>query len=221
MTVASDAALLLDHLDSIGVHGEVRVEKGWDHMGANLADAALQHRQDYEKVVRKRARALKEAWPDAKTTSGFLECLATDDLAAVIDWRGPDRLQQIKDMAAVLKDHQVEEAGDLREALEDPARRHGLRAALDAVRYVGPKTLDYFDILAGLSIGVAVDSRLLTITEAAGITSSGYDYVASAIRAAADTRGWRHGDLDAALWAYVGDRPAKPKGMRRRAVGSC
>lgn len=216
MTVASDAALLLDHLDSIGVHGRDRVEKGWDHMGANLVDAALQRRQDYGKVVRKRARALKEAWPDAKTTSGFLDRLATDDLSAVINWTGADRLKQIADMAEVLKDQGVEEPGDLRAALEDPARRDELRAALDAVRYVGSKTLDYFDILAGLSSGIAVDSRLLAITKAAGIGRTDYDHVASVIRAAADARGWRHGDLDAAMWAYVGDRPAKPKGMRRR-----
>ncbi|NKX55958.1 hypothetical protein [Arthrobacter mobilis] len=222
MTVASDAALLLAHLDSIGVHGRDRVEKGWDHMGANLVDAALQRRQDYGKVVRKRARVLKEAWPDAKTTSGFLDRLATDDLSAVISWSGPDRLKQIADMAEVLKDKRIEEPGDLRAALEDPDRKVELRGALQAIRYVGPKTLDYFDILAGLSTGVAVDRRLLRITDAAGIGRTGYDYVAEVIREAADVRGWRHGDLDAAMWAYVGVQSAKTKGRRRRGTaGSC
>jgi hypothetical protein len=61
VTVTTDAALLPDHLDSVGVHGNVRVSKGWRHIRANLTDAALQRRQDYKAVVRPRVKMLLAA----------------------------------------------------------------------------------------------------------------------------------------------------------------
>jgi hypothetical protein len=102
-------------------------------------------------------------------------------------------------MATVLELHQVETIDDFRAALTDPERGMVLRKDLDRVKYVGSKTLDYLEILVGIS-AVAVDSRLTRVTKDAGIERTDYDHLAAVIRAAAADRGWRPGDLDAALW---------------------
>lgn len=199
MTVENDAALLLAHLDSIGVTGSEQVTRGWGHMGALLVEAALQRQRNYERVVLPAARAVKEAWPDADTTTGLRKRLKEHDLGEVIHYRSPSRTTQVVEMAAVLELHAVETVDEFRIALEDPERGAVLRKDLDRVKYVGAKTLDYLEILVGIS-SVAVDSRLQRVTRAAGIERTDYDHLAAVIRTAAADRGWRPGDLDAALW---------------------
>ena len=44
-----------------------------------------------------------------------------------------------------------------------------------------------------------------------------HDYVSSVIRAAADVKGWRHGDLDAAMWEAAG----VPRRGQRPSQRSC
>ncbi len=95
---------------------------------------------------------------------------------------------------------------ELRVTLGDHAKRAVLREALAVVRHVGPKTLDYMDILSGISTGVAVDVRIRRVVQAAGIEDLSYGHVAAVIRAAAAGRGWRAGDLDAALWQFGAHR---------------
>lgn len=199
MTVEKDAAQLLAHLDSIGVSGSEQVSRGWGHMGAALVEAALQRQRDYKSVVQPAARAVKEAWPDAETTSGLRKRLREHDLGEVIKYRSPSRTLQVGQMAAVLELHQVETIDDFRATLSDPQRGPVLRKDLDRVKYVGSKTLDYLEILVGIS-AVAIDRRLTRITRAAGIERTDYGHLAAVIRAAAADRGWRPGDLDAALW---------------------
>lgn len=204
MTVEKDAAQLLAHLDSIGVTGSERVSRGWGHMGAALVEAALQRQRNYKSVVLPAAQAVKEAWPDAETTSGLRKRMQDHDLGKVIKYRSPSRILQVGQMAAVLESHKVETIDDFREMLSDQQRGPVLRKDLDGVKYVGSKTLDYLEILVGIS-SVAVDSRLTRVTKAAGIERTDYDHLAAVIRAAAADRGWRPGDLDAALWP-VGER---------------
>ena len=199
MTVEKDAEKLLAHLDALGVTGAEQVNRGWGHTGAALVDAALQRQRNYEKVVRPAAEAVKDAWPDAKTTSGLRKRLQAYDLGDVIRYQSPSRVLQVEQMAAVLANHNVETMDDFRDMLSDQQRRSTLRKDLGDIKYVGPKTLDYLEVLAGLS-SVAVDSRLMRVTKAAGIDRTDYDYLAAVIRAAAADRGWRPGDLDAALW---------------------
>lgn len=199
MTVEKDAAQLLAHLDSIGVTGSERVSRGWGHMGAALVEAALQRQRNYKSVVLPAAQAVKEAWPDAETTSGLRKRMQDHDLGKVIKYRSPSRILQVGQMAAVLESHKVETIDDFRQMLSDQQRGPVLRKDLDGVKYVGSKTLDYLEILVGIS-SVAVDSRLTRVTKAAGIERTEYDHLAAVIRVAAADRGWRPGDLDAALW---------------------
>lgn len=206
MTIDNDAANLLALMDSHGIEASTEVTRGWDHIGAIVVDATLQRRQNYKATVKPRVDALVAAWPDAATTSGFRQRLDTGTLSKVISWPSPGRLAQMEDITRVFERQSIETVVELRGMLSDPANRAVFREALATVRHVGPKTLDYIDILSGISSGVAVDVRIRRVVQAAGIEDLSYGHVAAVIRAAAASRGWRAGDLDAALWQFGAHR---------------
>ena len=202
MTISGDTAKLLTFMDSHGIDASTEVSRGWASIGAIIVDASLQRRQNYRATVKPRVDALVAAWPDAKTTSGFRTRLATGTLSEIITWPSPGRLGQIDDLTCVFEDQGIETVEELRARLTDQARRPIFREALAAVRHMGPKTLDYIDILSGLSTGVAIDVRIRRVAGDAGIEDMSYANMSAVIRAAADSRGWRAGDLDAALWQF-------------------
>jgi hypothetical protein len=202
MTINGDTAKLLTFMDSHGLDASTEVRRGWASIGAIIVDASLQRRQNYKATVKPRVDALVATWPDASTTSGFRKRLATGTLSEIITWPSPGRLGQIDDLTCVFEDQGIETVEELRARLTDPAGRPVFRDALAAVRHVGPKTLDYIDILSGLSTGVAIDVRIRRVAAAPGIEDISYANMSAVIRAAADSRGWRAGDLDAALWHF-------------------
>ena len=202
MTIDGDTAKLLAFIDSHGIDASTEVSRGWASIGAIIVDASLQRRQNYEATVKPRVDALVAAWPDAKTTSGFRKRLATGTLSDVIDWPSPGRLAQIDDLTRVFEDQGVETVEELRARLADPAERPAIRDVLAGVRHVSPKTLDYIDVLSGLSPQGATDVRIRRVAEAAGIEDTSYANMSAVIPAAADSRGWRAEDLDAALWHF-------------------
>lgn len=205
MTIDDDAAKLLAFMDTQGLDASTHTTRGWTSIGAIVVDACLQRRQNYKKVVKPRVLALISDWPDAATTSGMRRRLNTGALPRVINWHSPNRLVQISEVTGVLEHHGIETVQDLREALADSSTRPLLRATLRAVRNVGPKTLDYFDILCGLPGGVAIDVRIRRVAKAAGISNMTYEHISAVIRSAAQLRGWRAGDLDATLWSLEPD----------------
>lgn len=207
MTIDGDANKLLAFMDSHYIDGSIEVSRGWGHMGATVVDAALQRRQNYERTVKPRVVSLVTAWPDSETTTGFRRRLNTGKLPEVITWYSPNRLAQIEDMTRVFEDQQINTVAELRGKLTDDVQRSVLREALNEVRHVGPKTLDYFDILSGIPTGVAIDVRIRRIISAARIEDLSYRHISAVITAAALSRGWRPGDLDAALWNW---KPSDP-----------
>lgn len=200
MTIDGDTAKLLAFMDSHGIDASTEASRGWASIGAIIVDACLQRRQNYEATVKPRVDGLLAAWPDAQTTSGFRKRLATGALSDVIDWPSPGRLAQIDDLTCVFEDQGIETVEQLRATLTGPATRPVLREALAGVRHVSPKTLDYIDTLSGLATGDAVDVRIRRVAGAAGIEDTSYANMSAVIHAAADSRGWRAEDLDAALW---------------------
>jgi hypothetical protein len=200
MTIDGDTAKLLTFMDSHGIDASTEVRRGWASIGAIIVDACLQRRQNYKATVKPRVDALVASWPDAETTSGFRKRLATGRLSEIIMWPSPGRLGQIEEVALVFENQGIETVGDLRSRLTDEAARPVFREALAAVRHMDPKTLAYLDSLSGLSTGDAVDVRIRRVATAAGIEDLSYANVSAVIRVAADSHGWRAGDLDAALW---------------------
>lgn len=105
-------------------------------------------------------------------------------------------------MTRVFESQRIDTVHELRDKLTDHAQRDELRRVLDDVRHVGPKTLDYFDILSGIPTGIAIDVRIRRVISAAGINDVSYRNISAVIRAAALSRSWRPSDLDSALWNW-------------------
>jgi hypothetical protein len=213
--VTADSKKLLDYMDAEGLDGAVQVKRGQEHIGALIVDSALQRRNKYAATVAPRVAKIIEAWPEADTTAGFRELTGDGDtsdfdwslntglagLGKVIDWSSPTRLIQMAETATVFADHGIDTTDQLREALEEEATRAELRRQLRRVRNIGPKTLDYFDILCGITEAAAVDSRIRLAATRAGIEKQGYDHLREVMFHAANARNWRLSDLDAVLWA--------------------
>lgn len=168
-------------------------------MGAVVTDAALQAGVTYRTTVLPRVRKLVADWPEAITTSAFVERMQNDDVATALDWK-PDskKMTTLRDLADLLVREKVETTEDLQQALGD----EGFRSRLRAVKGVGPKTVDYLGILTGSTEHVAVDSQLRAFVRDAGVSASDYDEVRKVIIDAAADRGWDAGALDAAIWAH-------------------
>lgn len=205
--VSADAEKLLTYMDSKGLDGAVEVTRGYTHMGALILHSALQ-RTRKAPVVWSRVDRLLKAWPDADTTSGFIRRLTANDtdhtgygdLGEVIGWNGPERLVQVVETAELFSRYNIETVDHLRTILSDPDGRGTLRRGLRGIRNVGPKTRDFFDILAGLNHTAAIDVRIKLAADRAGIEDRSYEHLSAVLGEAARRRGWRIGDLDAVLW---------------------
>lgn len=202
--VTADARLLLSYIDGEGLQIEEVQRGGGPHMGALIAETALQRQQKYTPTVVPRVRRLRETWPEATTSSAFLEHIERGDLEDAVDWPAGERHDQMHQTAELLRDEEIETPSQLREALAPGSRRDDLRTRLRRIRNVGPKTLDYFDILTGWTDSAAIDVRLRRATTNAGIKRADYNHLSAVIRKAAELSGWRVGDLDALLWAEHG-----------------
>jgi hypothetical protein len=153
MTIDDDSAKLPNLTDAHDTDTPPKISRSWDSIGAIVVDASLQRRQNYAATVKPRVEALIASWPDAETTSGFRQRLATGTLSQIIMWPSPGRLGQIEDLTSVLEDQGIETVEELRARLSDPVARDVLREALAGVRHMGPKSLEYFDLLSGVSTG--------------------------------------------------------------------
>lgn len=195
-----DAERLVEYMDAHGIDGGRMITRGWHHIGALITDSVLQRRQKYKATVFPRVQALVREWPDAETTSGFKTRIEQGGLSDIIRWNGYQRLRQIDEMVAAFEAEWIDDVASLHQRLQESPKREEFRTALRKVHQVGPKTVDYMDILAGVETGTAVDSRIRKHRKSAGVSNLTYAHVQGAMRKAADLRNWRHGDLDAALW---------------------
>ncbi|MFD9262678.1 hypothetical protein [Streptomyces sp. NPDC059538] len=121
--------------------------------------------------------------------------LATHDLAVAMDFRSPGKVAKAHDITDLL----VAEGVDTREDLHAWIARPAGRAALRAVKGVGPKSVDYMGNLVGRS-QVAVDVHLRTFAADAGVPQLGYGQLRAAYEEAAALLGHEPGALEHAVW---------------------
>jgi hypothetical protein len=198
--VVADAQKLLDYMDRKGLDGGTGVRRSRTHMGGLIVESALQRLQKYTATVVPRANGLIEAWPDAVTTSGFLDRIATGTLSETVRWPEGERLVQMQATAEALAAEGVETVEQLTQQFSDDATRLPMRRVLRRVRDVGPKTTDFIEILAGSQKVAAIDSRIRRATWRASIDRDGYDHLQDVLGHAAAERGWTVGSLDVVQW---------------------
>jgi hypothetical protein len=173
-------------------------EPPYDHMGAVICDAGLQAGINYQRVVYPRIELLLTQYPEARTTSGFLQLLGRHGAADLLSWSGTKKLQLISRLAEYFARCDIETTADLRAWLSEP---HHL-AELLTIKGIGPKTVNYIQILVGLQ-AVAVDIHLRLFVKQAGISAKADLQVGEIIGAAADLMKVDRALLDQSIWRYM------------------
>jgi hypothetical protein len=178
------------------------------HVGAILADAALQAGLNYRTVVKVRVDRIVLDFPEAATLSGTYEAFATIGAAEFLQWHHHTKLSRFVCLAELLRNESIDDFDELRTWLQNPSCREKLRA----IHGVGPKTVDYLCGLVGLDF-IAVDRHIRTFANDAGVKAADYDFLQMVVSYAADLLGISRRHFDASIWTYVSNQKA---GVDRR-----
>lgn len=197
MSSPDRVAALVAYIGSLSDFPHVPAPKPYCHVGATLTDALLQSGLRYETVVLPRVnRVLAE--PSAGTVSGFLRLLERDGPHAVLHWQHPDKPARVLEVTRLLNAEGVETEADLREWLGTEANRQRLLS----IKGIGPKTLDYLQVLVGIP-NVAVDVHLFAFLERAGCPAKNYSEAHDLLIDAAQLLGWSASELDHSIWRHM------------------
>jgi hypothetical protein len=177
------------------------------HVGAILADAALQAGLNYRTVVKVRVDRIARDFPEAATLSGTFNAVASIGVADFLRWRHHTKVSRFLCLAELLRNESVDDFHQLRSWLQNPKCRDKLRA----IHGVGPKTVDYLCGLVGLDF-IAVDRHIRTFASDAGVTAVDYDFLQIVVSYAADLLGVSRRHFDASIWTYVSNQKNTPHG---------
>jgi hypothetical protein len=176
------------------------------HIGAILADAALQAGLNYRTVVKVRIDRIVQIFPEAETLSGTFDAIESIGVADFLRWYHHTKVSRFVCLAELLRNESINDFHQLRAWLQNPACREKLRA----IHGVGPKTVDYLCGLVGLDY-IAVDRHIRAFASDAGVTTADYDFLQIVVSYAADLLGVSRRHFDASIWIYVSNQRAAPK----------
>lgn len=199
MGVSEKALLVVAYIRSLeGFAITGHAASQYHHMGATIADAILQAGTNYQTVVEPRVRAIRLSHPAANTTSAFLSLIEREGAKRILQWKDDEKPRRLVALTKLLASEGVESEEDLAEWLNDPANTVRLRE----LRGIGPKTLDYLRILAGIHTAAA-DRHVFRLLEEAGAAATDYEEARDILNAAADAMGLDRAVLDQSVWQYM------------------
>ena len=123
----------------------VSIDDPYGHIGATLTDAVLQAGINYKKVVQPRAERVRDAYPEAQTTSGFAHALEQFGVGRVLNWGSGPKPERLQALVSLLLQNGIETENQLRIWLENPANLQRLRQ----IKGIKDKTAHYLHILVG------------------------------------------------------------------------
>jgi hypothetical protein len=145
------------------------IDGNYEHIGATVADAVLQANNKYATHVKPRVNRILNEYPDARTTTSLLDLLKSISAEDFLGWRGKDRAVRFTQLVCLFKKEGVEAETDLRACLGDADNCAKLRR----IKGIGPKTVDYFKILVGMSTS-AIDRHLRNFLRLAEVEPGSY-----------------------------------------------
>jgi hypothetical protein len=206
MTIEEKATKLAEFIRGLSDFSIVTEFDGnYRHLGATIADAALQANMRYETHVRPRIRRIRTNFPTAATLSGLKKTLTEKTTSRFLDWGGMDRVRRFDDIVDLFSSEGIETEDDLRGWLLN--EKNLVKLAM--IKGIGPKTLDYFMILTGIQT-CAIDRRLLDFLRQANIEVSSYDEAKAVINLTADIMRVQRAFLDHSIWEYIGRQEPQP-----------
>jgi hypothetical protein len=199
-----DAEKLAHYIRSL--HGFVfyeTIDGNYKHIGATVADAILQANNNYKVNVKPRVNRILAQYSSARTTSSVQSLLRSVPATEFLGWRGVDRAKRFSQVLDLFGAEGIENEANLREWLSLESNLPKLRA----IKGIGPKTIDYFKILVGVSTS-AIDRHLLNFLELAGLVPCSYVDAQSIINATADIFRVNRAYFDHSIWQFMSKRAA-------------
>jgi thermostable 8-oxoguanine DNA glycosylase len=179
------------------------IDGNYNHIGATVADAILQANNNYKTNVKPRVNRILAQYPNSRTTSAVRNLLQSLPVTEFLKWRGADRAARFSQVLDLFAVERIETEADLRTWL----LRESNLSKLRAIKGIGPKTIDYFKILVGVSTS-AIDRHLLNFLGLAGLSPCGYADAQSIVNATADMLRVDRAYFDHSIWQYMSKRAA-------------
>lgn len=180
------------------------IDGNYNHIGATVADAVLQANNRYATHVKPHVNRILVTYPEAQTTTSVLRLLQEISATEFLSWHGEDRAARFSHVLGFFASEGIETEADLRDWLFDNTNLPKLRS----IKGIGPKTVDYFKILVGISTS-AIDRHLLNFLGLAGLAPCGYDEAQTVINAAADVLSVDRAYFDHSIWQFMSRRSAQ------------
>jgi len=200
----SHARTIADHAERLGVNeAPLTSRQSCSHLGAILADAALQAGLNYRTVVRPRVDRIQTLYPDAASLLGLVSEVRRVGAETFLNWSHAIKVNRFLRLIDVFKTNGVRNVDDLKVWLfSNDARETMLK-----LNGVGPKTFDYICCLSGMD-HVAVDRHIKSFASEAGVLIDGYRDLQVAVSFAADLLGLSRRDFDAWIWQRLASQPS-------------
>lgn len=180
------------------------IDGNYNHIGATVADAVLQANMRYATHVKPRVNKILETYPEARTTTAVLGLVKEIGATAFLSWRGEDRAERFSRVLRLFASESIETDADLHDWLAHDTNLAKLRT----IKGIGPKTVDYFKILVGVSTS-AIDRHLLNFLGLAGLSPCGYNEAQTIINSAADILSVDRAYFDHSIWQFMSRRASQ------------
>lgn len=198
MTIEDKAKLLVDYIKSLPDFKIIGPDIPYCHMGATITDAMLQAGTRWETVVKPRVLKLRDNYPGAKTTTGFLNLLEKIGPRELLEWNDPEKPNRVLGVTRFFVKEGIETEADLKTWLENGSNITRLKE----LRGIGNKTADYFKMLSGIPTS-AVDRHLIEFLNKAGVSTISYSEAKEIINKAAELMRINKSVLDHSIWKYM------------------
>jgi hypothetical protein len=170
----------------------------YHHMGALLADTALQAAVKYASVVKPRVDAILAHYPEAVTVSSCISILERISAADFLRWRHPSKPQRFVDLLVACAEEGVDSVADLADWVITPNAQRRLRN----INGIGPKSVDYIQMLSG-NPSAPMDRHLLRIVSMAGVSTKDYSVAQRAFVEGASRAGFCVSYAERTVWQLV------------------
>lgn len=196
IAVLTAARKVADFANNQGL-AEARLSKRTvcSHMGAVLADTALQAGLRYSTVVRPRVTSILNQHPQADTISALIGIINAGETGAFLQWSHHQKIARFERIVAFLDDEGVQDVKDLKQQY----RTDGFGVAFQKVNGVGPKTVDYLACLIGIE-SIAVDRHIRTFAKRVGVEADDYGFLKHVFCYAADLLSVSRREFDGWVW---------------------
>jgi hypothetical protein len=167
-------------------------------MGATITDSILQAGLNYKYVVYPRIQKLIADYGNFRTTCDFLILIQTIPLEKLINWKNKEKLSRIEKVSWFFYKNRVNDEKELSIWLKDEANT----SILKKVKGIGPKTIDYLQILSG-NESIAIDRHLRNFLKISGINFNSYEEAKYVLSVAADFLGVSKYEIDKKIWLFM------------------